>query len=198
MVFGFAKKKEKETSVALPIEALGDVPIDRILNMRQQMTDNQIIQILQREGYSSSQIFDAINQADLASKFPESPYPQEQMESAPSYEPRSEEPKEKIEELVEVIIDEKWNELVKDITKIVEWKNKIEKKINDLDKNINDLQMSIDSLKQNILSKVSQYDKGISNVGTSIKAMENAFSKVLPTFVENVNELGRITKKIKP
>ena len=196
MVFGFSKKREKETSVTMPIEAPRDIPIDRILNMRQQMTDNQIIQTLQREGYSSSQIFDAINQADLTSKFPESPYPQEQMEPS-SYESRYEEPKEKIEELVEVIIDEKWNELVKDITKIVEWKNKVEKKINDLDKNINDLQTNIDSLKQNILSKISQYDKGISNVGTSIKAMENAFSKVLPTFVENVNELGRITKKIK-
>jgi len=193
----WGKKKEKETSVTLPIEAPGDVPIDRILNMRQQMTDNQIIQTLQREGYSSSQIFDAINQADLNSKLPESPYPQEQMES-PNYEPRYEEPKEKIEELVEVIIDEKWNELVKDITKIIEWKNKVEKKIDDLDKNISDLQMNIDSLKQSILSKINQYDKGISNAGTSIKAMENAFSKVLPTFVENVNELSRITKKIKP
>ena len=74
----------------------------------------------------------------------------------------------------------------------------MKKKIDDLDKNISDLHMNIDSLKQSVLSKINQYDKGISNAGTSIKAMENAFSKVLPTFVENVNELSRITKKIKP
>ena len=195
MVFGFGKKKEKETSVIPPVEPPKDVPIDRILNMRQQMTDNQIIQILQREGYSSSQIFDAINQADLTSKTPESPYPPEQMEYP--QQPVYEEPKEKIEELVEIIIDEKWNELVKDINKIIEWKDKIEKEIIDLNKKNQNLQMNLDCLKKSVLSKISQYDKGISGVGTSIKAMETAFSKVLPTFTENVNELNRITKKMK-
>lgn len=184
-------EKEKIEQIEPPIE----LPTDKILSMRQQrISNNQIIQELQRQGYSSSQIFDAMNQADLSqqSQFPETPYPQEQMES--SYQ---EESKEKIEELAEVIIDEKWNILVKDINKIVEWKDNVEKKIEELDKRINDIYTDVDSLKKNILSKLNQYDRGISGVGTSIKAMETAFSKILPTFTENVNELSRITKKIK-
>ena len=34
-------------------------------------------------------------------------------------------------------------------------------------------------------------------VGSELQAMEKVFSKVLPQFVENVNELSRITDKVK-
>ena len=44
---------------------------------------------------------------------------------------------------------------------------------------------------------MGEYDKHIMEVGSEIKAMEKVFSKVLPTFTENVNELNNITKKIK-
>jgi hypothetical protein len=34
-------------------------------------------------------------------------------------------------------------------------------------------------------------------VGAELQAMEKVFSKVLPQFVDNVNELSRITDKVK-
>ena len=196
MAFGFGKKKEKEINIPPPIKPLKDLPTDKILMMRQQgISNNEIIQTLQREGYPSSQIYDAINQADLNQPVaPELPYPQEKLQTQ---QYPVEDPKEKIEELVEVIIDEKWNELVKDLHKIMEWKEKIEKRINSLEQKNDDIKNSIDSLQRNVLAKVGEYDKNITNVGTSLKAMEKVFSKVLPTFTENVNELSRITKKIK-
>ena len=41
-------------------------PLDLVIQMRQNgSTNDQIIQDLQKQGYSSSQIFDAMNQADV-------------------------------------------------------------------------------------------------------------------------------------
>jgi len=219
---GKIKKKDEldiPPPIDLPQQTENNISVERILDMRgkKKMSDNQIVQTLQREGYSPSQIFDVMNQADLNSKIPESPYPAEQVEypqekienqeeisqypqEFPEYQDSYQEPyesKEKIEELVEVIIEEKWNEFIKDINKIIEWKKNVERKINDIDQKINDLHTHLNSFKKNVLSKINEYDTSLSNVGTSVKAMETAFTKILPTFTENVNELNKITKKIK-
>ncbi|RME52679.1 hypothetical protein D6783_04060, partial [Candidatus Woesearchaeota archaeon] len=44
----------------------GALPVQRIRVMREQgLTNNQIVQALQRDGFSTSQIFDAMNQLDI-------------------------------------------------------------------------------------------------------------------------------------
>ncbi|NTV23160.1 MAG: hypothetical protein HGA85_02160, partial [Nanoarchaeota archaeon] len=52
-------------------------------------------------------------------------------------------------------------------------------------------------LNRAIVSKVNEYDKHILEVGSDVKAMEKVFSKVLPAFAENVNELSRIANTLK-
>lgn len=194
------------------------VPTDRITTMRQQgYSNNQIIDVLQREGLKSDQIFDAINQADLKGTVqPTQPaFDQPQVENPMGQPPAPGEPpvapavpgeeggdhniseREHIEELVEVIIDEKWNELVKDINKIIEWKEKVQGDISEIKQDIETIKHDFDTLHKGVLGKIEEYDQNIVNVGTELKAMENVFSKVLPTFTENVHELTRITKHIK-
>ncbi|MBW2990814.1 hypothetical protein KY348_03850 [Candidatus Woesearchaeota archaeon] len=104
---------------------------------------------------------------------------------------------EEVEELVESIIEEKWDELAKDINKIVEWKNDVEAKINKLEQRFESLKQEFDKLHQAIVSKIGDYDKNILAVGADVKAMEKVFSKVLPVFTENVSELSRITQSVK-
>ncbi|MFP4423600.1 MAG: proline-rich domain-containing protein [Candidatus Woesearchaeota archaeon] len=99
-----------------------------------------------------------------------------------------------IEEIAEAIIDEKWDELVKNLNKISEWKDKTEEKINKFEQELQDVRESFDKLHKAIIGKIGEYDQNILNVGTEIKAMERVFQKILPTFTENVNELSRITK----
>jgi hypothetical protein len=101
------------------------------------------------------------------------------------------------EELVEAIIDEKWNELVKDINKVIEWKQKADNKIAAMEQQVNDLQAQFDKLHNAIIGKIGDYDKHMLDVGAELSAMEKVFSKVLPSFVDNVNELSRITDKVK-
>ena len=101
------------------------------------------------------------------------------------------------EELIESIIDEKWEDFSKNVNKIIEWKNRTESKINVMEQQFKDLKADFDKLHQALLGKVEEYDQNILNVGTEIKAMEKVFQKVLPTLTENVNELARITGKVK-
>lgn len=64
-----------------------DIPVNQVRSMRDQdIDDNRIIQTLQRDGYSSSKIFEAMNQVDSTPYFeqpnPEAPQQQSQPEAA--------------------------------------------------------------------------------------------------------------------
>ena len=59
------------------------------------------------------------------------------------------------------------------------------------------MKLSMDSLTKSIMTKISNYDQNIVDVGTEMKAMEKVFQKVLPTLTENVNKLDRMAKGYK-
>lgn len=183
-------------------------PVDAVNSMKQQgMSNNQIIQELQRQGYNPQQIFDAINMSEPTNisagpinmsgfEQPQMPSMPEQgmgMQAAPSYDSG----REKIEEMAEAIIDEKWEELVKSINKIIEWKEKIEGDINRMEQEIKDVKESFNQLHSSIIGKINDYDKNIVNVGTEVKAMEKVFENILPSLTENVGELRRLVKGAK-
>lgn len=192
------------------------MPVQFVLKLRKQgMSNYQIIQLMQREGYTQQQIYFALNQAELKGgedniptnnpyaqqQFPGSAQPQmppQQFMPPPSMQqPMEMNSSESTEELVETIIEEKWNELMKDITRIIEWKNKTETRIAAMDQQFKDLKDNFDKLHSAIVSKIGEYDQNILNVGTEIKAMEKVFQKVLPSFTDNVSELTRITQELK-
>jgi len=217
------KKKEEPLDMPLPYQDTPQVPaspIEQVLMMKQQgYTNNQVVQTLQSQGYGTEQIFDAINQAGLSGGFQALPEQEQAETGMPEYgqgyeqayqqqSPQGIQPpreiqapvsidEERIQEVTEAIIDEKWEEFSKDIRKVVEWKEKSEERITKLEQQMLDLRMSIDSLTKSIMSKISAYDQNIVDVGTEIKAMEKVFQKVLPNLTENVNKLDRMTKGYK-
>ncbi|MFH1642803.1 MAG: hypothetical protein ABIC04_07960 [Nanoarchaeota archaeon] len=143
---------------------------------------------MQNQGYSTQQIYgyaDPAQQQQQQQQMPQQPAQQEYSIN-----------EQKIEEVAEAIIDEKWNELLKDINKMVEWKETTEQKITKIQTEIENLKTNFDALHKGILGKVSEYDQNLIEVGTEIKAMEKVFQKILPTFTENVNKLSRITKTV--
>ena len=225
MAFFKLGKKKKEEALDMPMPSpemqpqAPPSPIEQVLMMKQQgYTNNQIVQTLQSQGYNTSQIFDAINQAGLTTfqaepeqeqaetgmadygQSYEQPYQQQSFQGfqAPKeiQEPVSID-EERIQEVAEAIIDEKWEELAKDIKKVIEWKDRSEDRISKIEQQLLDLRLSIDSLTKSIMSKISGYDQNIVDVGTEIKAMEKVFQKVLPTLTESVNKLDRMTKGVK-
>ncbi len=102
--------------------------------------------------------------------------------------------KERIEEIAEAIIDEKWNVLVKDINKVIEWKERSDNELKRLSQEIVNLKERFESLHKGVLGKISDYDQNLSNVGTEIKAMEKVFQNVLPTLTESIHKLERLSK----
>lgn len=190
-----------------------EIPMELIEDMqRKGLTNNQIIQSLQRDGFSTTSIFDALNKVHLQPTKPgekkmndnsnlTSPRPAPRPSPGPAMPPPQMAPagagNVSTEELVEAIIDEKWNDLAKDINKIIEWKEEMTSRIDKLDQNFKNLKDDFDKLHEGILGKVGDYDKHITEVGSEVKAMEKVFSKVLPVFTNNVAELSRISDKMK-
>jgi len=185
------------------------VPVTRIEEMqRMGLSNNQIIQTLQRDGYTSTEIFDALNQANTQpmnggmKTDPNQGWPQNMPPPPPGgmMPPMPEMGGvggSTNEELIEAIIDEKWAELSKVINKIVEWKESTSARIEKLEQRMDDLKAEYDRLHEGVIGKIGEYDRNILEVGAEVKAMEKVFSKVLPVFTDNVAQLNRITDEMK-
>ena len=177
----------------------------KVSQMRKQnMSDNQVMQSLQHEGHSAHDILDAFDIADQSTTFAQHANPnpvQNPMKNKPtSVAPppmQQNNNDEEIEELIEAIIDEKWANLEKDVNKVLEWKDTLEEGLKTLHARMDAVEKDFDSLHKALVGKIGDYDKNILEVGSQLKAMEQVFSKVLPTFTENVQELSRVTDKIK-
>jgi len=210
-----------------PVETPLGPPTEAVLRMKQQgFSNSQIVQTLQREGYKSHAIFDALNQAETRpasaeeSAIPPPPqednmqnqqinqtqvgqeqnnygynepynYPQEQSQPIESIG------KEQIEEIAESIIEEKWQDFMKSVNKILEWKESIDTKFIKIEEQLKSLKEDYDRLHKGVIGKISEYDKNILDVGTEVKALGKTFEKIIPALAENVSELGRITSKVK-
>lgn len=260
-LFDFGKKKEA------PMQG-PRAPVEDVIRMRRQgLSNNQIIQALQRNGFQSTQIFDAFSQADLRAPSPiqgmpppqgvqpgqmsrnqgmgESPEslglppdlpgldggienestitgpqsPEEiqgfgesrassgsadfaenyaAQQQPAGYSGYSPDVSAKVEEISEAIIEEKWQDLMKDFNKVMEWKTGVEQRMAVLEQRFTDLKVAFDNLQKSVVEKVSDYDKSVKDVGSEMKALEQVFQKIIPTMTENVNELSRITKGMKP
>jgi hypothetical protein len=181
------------------------------------LSNNQIVEALQRESFSTTQIFDALNQAELKGSVgpkgldPMDGVPDSQISlTPPALEPvagmnaiqassmgmTEEELVEKIEEVTETIIEEKWKDFVETVEKIIEWKASFSERVDSIERDVSYLKQEFDKLHSAILRKVEQYDKSMGNVGAQLKAMEMVFKDVLPKFTENVNQLSSFTDSI--
>ncbi len=135
---------------------------------------------------------------------PEAGFQEEGMEAAPfgaapvrdNYETKN--ISADVEEISEAIIEEKWQDLMKDLNKLLDWKDKVEQRVAVLEQRFNDMKSGFDNLQKSIVERVGEYDKSVKDVGSEMKALEQVFQKIIPTLTENVNELSRITKGMKP
>lgn len=199
------------------------LPVDQIVQLRQQgYSNNQVVEMLQRQGYGFQQIYDAMSQADLsklsgapigdygeemppppgpeAVPMPEpAPMPEAQpyAQNYPQYPAPAADADERISEIAEAIINEKWEELIEEVRKITEWKEKVEGNIGKLSSSVAQVKEEFSELHKGVLGKISEYDENIRDVGSELKAVEKVFKDVIPSFTENVSELSRITKIMK-
>src|SRR3989344_6477988 len=99
---------------------------------------------------------------------------------------------ERIEEIVEGMIDEKWDELISEVKKIIQWKEGVEEKQAKLANDVEKLKEDFKVLHEGVLGKLEDYDTRMRDVGTELKAVGKVFKDVIPEFVDNVKELKGI------
>lgn len=224
-ILSFGKKEDRSSQSQEPSIAYNQgpqgPPTDHVIAMQQQgLTNSQIIEYLQRQGYTPDEVFEAMSQAsvkgsvenmnqDFFSQQPMQPQQAQQaqqplppMPPPQQYQPMMREDtfqdsNEHIERVAEAIIEEKWNEMTKYINKIVEWKDKTESRVTKMEQQIVDMKKGFDSLHDALLGKVNEYDQNIVHLGVEIKAMEKVFQNILPSLTDSVSELSRITKDMK-
>lgn len=251
------------------------VPVNEVIALsRQGYTDADIIKYLRSEGYSSTEINDAVNQAKIKIELartarmeampegyedyseetgeafpeveeeettPEELAPEEELrpsimeqEEAPLeevYAPEAEvpapgeeapteaaggagypaygygeayygapalaAPAEAVEELVEEIINEKWEEFKAKVGDISELKRHIESRMKQLDDRIRRLELGFDKIQMTMMSQIQASGREVKTLETEVRAMQGAFSNILQPLVSSVKELREVSEEMK-
>lgn len=197
-------------------------PIEQVLEMvNQGIPNEEIIRKLQAQGFSNTDIQEAISQAQTKASIestyqeeipPAPPSPQMQpsvlntnpqqtfTQPEPEMQPQplpSRDTDERIEEIAESIIDEKWQRVVEDIGDLSVWKDKIKTEITSIKQEVLRIESRFESLQKSIMGRIKEYDTQVGDVGTDVRAIEKLLQNILKPLTNNVKELKRITEKLK-
>ena len=196
-------------------------PTDKVLNMKKKgYTTSQVIDSLRRENYDDQEINDALNQAEIKTgvEIPEPPSPSEPQFQEPNFTPQepiyqqpdfpSPQPYnypepvgrasiEQVEEIVESVVREKWDDLIRNIGDIVVFKDKVKTELISIKQELLRTQERFENLQKAVIGKVAEYNKGLSTVSTDITALEKVFEKILVPLTTNIRELKKVTTELK-
>lgn len=102
-----------------------------------------------------------------------------------------------VQEIVESLIEEKWEEVLNKVGDIGLWREKVERDITSIKQEIIRTQTHFMNLQRSVLGKVNDYNKNILDVNTEMQALEKVFQKILEPLSTNVKELSKITGRLK-
>ena len=190
------------------------IPTSEVLEMQKKnMSHEQIVDYLHQKGYNSQQIMDAINQAELKTNPSEKGFQDQQLPdlTAPApginyeqpqfqqqrFQPPQRNVEEQIEEIAEAIVDEKWEELTKDVGNISLWKESVQTEVESVKQEILRLEGRLEKLQNAVLGKVEDYNKTLNEVNTEMQALSKVFEKIIEPLTTNIKELSRITSDLK-
>lgn len=171
-----------------------------INNLRAQGLNNEMIfRELKNEGYSDNDIAMALSKDEptLNDQY----YPEEEQQPEPQMQqPKTEDQSniyERIEDITESLIDEKWEELISEVKKIIQWKNSIEDKQKKVEADLQKIKEDFNLLHQGVLGKLEDYNDNVGDLNSEMKAVGKVFREIIPQFVDTVKELKDIKDQIK-
>lgn len=193
----------------------------------QGLSDAVIADRLKAKGYTSNEISEALNQLEIKQNISspsdmrpslidsdgEIPVPSPSAEEAsvspapssvvyPSYESQQmplAQPGAYVDnnELIEAIIEEKWQNVVNAVGDIEVWKARFGDDLDAVKQELLRLGTRVDQLQQAVIGKVDDYNKNIAYMNSEIKALEQVLGKIIEPLTSNIKELNRITKDLK-
>ena len=171
-------------------------PTQDVMELRSQgLPDTVVMEELGKKGYDPQEVQMALSQSQApagmsAMRQPMGMPPQQ----APPQMNGHDDAYGRMEEIAESIIDQKWDELIAEVKKIIEWKEKVEQQNHKMSLELTKLKEDFTTLHQGVLGKLEDYDTRMRDVGTELGAVGKVFKDVIPEFVENVKELKAINK----
>ncbi len=207
--------------------ALKKPPTDKIKEMREsKLSDEDILKSLKPD-YSNQEIDDAMNQSNLnnedilgqldqfqPNEESKQSTPEDLLEEAPEHEPEQNEnlnvypsqsrmynPPElssnQIQELVESIVEEKWEDLMTRFGDLNLWKENVNNDLEAIKQEILRTRENFNNLQNMIVGKVTNYNRSVSELGSEMKALEQVMQKIIQPLTTNVKELSKITSELK-
>ncbi len=104
---------------------------------------------------------------------------------------------ERIQEIAESIIQEKWDDFMGKIGDINLWKGKIDTGLISVKQELIRTNQRFENMEKAILSKTRDYQRTMEDVSSEMKTLEKVFEKIITPLTENIKELSRITKQLK-
>ncbi|MEM4244734.1 MAG: hypothetical protein QXR60_00825 [Candidatus Nanoarchaeia archaeon] len=104
---------------------------------------------------------------------------------------------EDIQELIESIIEDRWQQVVASVGDISLWKSKVDDDLVSIKQEILRVEDRMTRLQASLIGRVDEYSKAISKVGSEVEALEKVFQKIMDPLTTNIKELNRITQELK-
>lgn len=190
------------------------------------MKNEEVSRILEEKGYTLQQIQDALNQAEIKRSVEGGAMPEEQemresmmdedmplprqaqgfsqplgqqgSYAPPSYQGYGQVPNyNEMQALVEQIVEEKWQHLMRGVGDISVWKARVAEDMEAVKQEVLRTQRRLEDLQVAVMGKVKEYHEGVGKLGSDMKALEHVFAKIMEPLTMNVKELSKITEDMK-
>ncbi len=102
-----------------------------------------------------------------------------------------------VQEVVEAVVEEKWEDFISKIGDINLWKENINNDIESIKQEVLRVQERFSNLQNILIGKVTDYNKNVTELNAEMKALEQVMQKIIEPLTSNVKELGKITSELK-
>ncbi|MEK6834636.1 MAG: hypothetical protein AABX61_00035 [Nanoarchaeota archaeon] len=102
-----------------------------------------------------------------------------------------------IQEIVESIVEEKWEDLISKFGDINLWKESVNNDLEAVKQEILRTQERFNNLQNILIGRVGEYNRSVTELNAEMKALEQVMQKIIEPLSSNVKELGRITSDLK-
>ncbi len=136
-----------------------------------------------------------------SSNQPTQPYAQEQYPDDsnyqyqeyqyPDYVPPQAIDVETINDLINQIIDEKIQDINKEISSFAKFRKETTYKIQEIDKKLSKIKDNLDDLQLAIIKKIGNYGEDIDNITKELKATQDSFSKIIDPLTDKIRDTER-------
>ncbi|MEK6835782.1 MAG: hypothetical protein AABX55_02050 [Nanoarchaeota archaeon] len=200
-------------------------PSEKIKNLKDSGLSNEDIIKALKPNYSNQDIDDALNKQNLEEEDvlsgleqfepitkEKAEEPEELLEEAPepgaklfkesySYEQPAELTRDvssdQIQEIVETVIQEKWDDLLSKMGDLNLWKENVNNDLEAIKQELLRTQERFNTLQAALIGKVTDYSKSISDMSAEMKALEQVLKNILEPLSSNIRELKSVTSQLK-